>query len=314
MGGTVEHLPNLNGYNARGVKWQKFTTKLNIIRKFMNDGQRPKSLPSISQGQQGFSQSRSTILRRKERDLSEQEVVLRKKESQKKIKSAEKSRQRQYKLKQKAASKIQKAWKNYKMRQVGILKVAKQSIRTMRLRAGAEEFEKSIAALTIQLAWRKYYRRKLLRQLHPNKRQLHMWDPEVIAMKQRALVKSVYGEKVNAPFWHPQQRKHTRPYWAKWIPSPAALSYNFAVDNYHPLASKKGFLPTPFLDETGHPRDFDWKPIEDEDLEKNLRDVRITDNPSRKSSRYSYNFTPSRGGDVTDMSGLKKKLQQIEDE
>lgn len=62
MGGTVEHLPNLNGY-ARGVKWQKFTTKLNIIRKFMNDGQRPKSLPSISQGQQGFSQSRSTTLR-----------------------------------------------------------------------------------------------------------------------------------------------------------------------------------------------------------------------------------------------------------
>lgn len=47
---------------------------------------------------------------------------------------------------------------SYKMRQVGILKVAKQSIRTMRLRAGAEEFEKSIAALTIQLAWRKYYR------------------------------------------------------------------------------------------------------------------------------------------------------------
>lgn len=62
MGGTVEHLPNLNGY-ARGVKWQKFTKKLNMIRKFMNDGQRPKSLPPISQGQQGFSQSRSTILR-----------------------------------------------------------------------------------------------------------------------------------------------------------------------------------------------------------------------------------------------------------
>lgn len=53
----------------------------------------------------------SKFYRRKERDLSEQEVVLRKKESQKKIKSAEKSRQRQYKLKQKAASKIQKAWK-----------------------------------------------------------------------------------------------------------------------------------------------------------------------------------------------------------
>uniref|UniRef100_K1PRS0 Inversin n=1 Tax=Magallana gigas TaxID=29159 RepID=K1PRS0_MAGGI len=269
-------------HKKKGVKWQKFTTKLNIIRKFMNDGQRPKSLPSISQGQQGFSQSRSTILRRKERDLSEQEVVLRKKESQKKIKSAEKSRQRQYKLKQKAASKIQKAWKNYKMRQVGILKVAKQSIRTMRLRAGAEEFEKSIAALTIQLAWRKYYRvgsGKLSNMIYFG---MKLQYPR--PMEQSMGMQSNHGEKVNAPFWHPQQRKHTRPYWAKWIPSPAALSYNFAVDNYHPLASKKGFLPTPFLDETGHPRDFDWKPIEDEDLEKNLRDVRITDNPSRKSS------------------------------
>ena len=43
-----------------------------------------------------------------------------------------------------------------------------------------------------------FSRRKLLRQLHPNKRQLHMWDPEVIAMKQRALVKSVYGEFIYA--------------------------------------------------------------------------------------------------------------------
>ena len=34
---------------------------------------------------------------------------------------------------------------------------------------------------------------------------------------------SISGEKVNAPFWHPQQRKHTRPYWAKWIPSPAGM-------------------------------------------------------------------------------------------
>jgi hypothetical protein len=43
------------------------------------------------------------------------------------------------------------------------------------------------------------------------------------------------------------------------------------VDNYHPLASKKGFLPTPFLDDTGHPRDFDWKPIEDEELESKYK-------------------------------------------
>ena len=40
------------------------------------------------------------------------------------------------------------------------------------------------------------------------------------------------------------------------------------------------------------------------------RDFRISEPPSRKSNRYSYHF--SRG--VTDMSSLKKKLKQIEDE
>ncbi|KAK3083082.1 hypothetical protein FSP39_013452 [Pinctada imbricata] len=251
--------------------------------------------------------------RRRERELTEQEVALRNREENLQITSAERHRQKQYKNKQKAASQIQRAWKNYKMRQVGILKVAKQSIRTMRLRAGAEEFQRAIAALTIQLAWRKYYRRKLLRQLHPNKRQLRLWDPEVIAMKQRALVKAVYGEQVAAPFWHPTLQKKSRPYWAKWIPSAAALSYNFAVDNYHPLSSKKGGLPTPFLDDHAQPQDFDWRPIEDEDFERTLtsyRDFRISEPPSRKSNRYSYHF--SRG--VTDMTGLKKKLKQIEDE
>jgi len=38
------------------------------------------------------------------------------------------------------------------------------------------------------------FRRKLLHSLSPNKRQLRMWDPELIAMKQRALVSQVYGK------------------------------------------------------------------------------------------------------------------------
>lgn len=59
MGGTVEQLPNLTG-NAKSVKWQKFTTKLNIIRKFVSDGQRPKSLPPINQGHQGIAWRRSS--------------------------------------------------------------------------------------------------------------------------------------------------------------------------------------------------------------------------------------------------------------
>jgi hypothetical protein len=50
----------------------------------------------------------------------------------------------------------------------------------------------------------------------------------------------------------------------------AALSYNFAVDRYHPLVSKKGFLPSPFIDNQGYPRNFDWNPLEDEDLASKL--------------------------------------------
>lgn len=46
----------------------------------------------------------------------------------------------------------------------------------------------------------------------------------------------------------------------------SALSYNFAVDRYHPLVSKKGFLPSPFIDPQGYPKNFDWNPLEDEDL------------------------------------------------
>lgn len=43
-------------------------------------------------------------------------------------------------------------------RKRGLYKKAKDAIREKRLQAGEEEWTKQIAALTIQLAWRKYYR------------------------------------------------------------------------------------------------------------------------------------------------------------
>lgn len=232
--------------------------------------------------------------RKREKEISEKEKLLRGHEDVKVAKTMEKQRQKNFRLKQKAAFKIQKAWKKYKMRQFGILTVAKQSIHQLQTQAGAEEFQKQIAALTIQLAWRKYYRRKLLRSLTPNRRQLHLWDPEVIAMKQKALVKQIYGELPPVPCWHPTPKKPARPYWSKWVPSAAALSYNFAVDRYHPLVSKKGFLPSPFIDNQGYPRNFDWNPLEDEDLANNLRSVRVPNTTMSKSRQYSYNI--SRGG------------------
>ncbi|KAL4217520.1 hypothetical protein ACF0H5_023969 [Mactra antiquata] len=151
----------------------------------------------------------------------EEEIVLQKQKQAKNVKKAETSRLHDFRRKQYAAMRIQKAWRNHKMRSFAILLTAKQAVHKMRLRQGAEEFHKQIAALTIQLAWRKYIRKKLLQSLHPNKRQLRMWDPELIALKQRALVSQIYGEHIEAPFWHPNMLRPQRPYWARLAPSSA---------------------------------------------------------------------------------------------
>ncbi|GFO32396.1 inversin-like [Plakobranchus ocellatus] len=119
----------------------------------------------------------------------------------------------------------------------------KVSVHKKRLRATQEEWEKQIAALTIQLAWRKFFRRKLLRALHPNRRQLLMWDPEIVALKQQALVHYIYNEHIEAPFWHPTLRPAIRPLWTRFIPSAAAVSYNFAVDQYYPWVARAGAIP-----------------------------------------------------------------------
>ncbi|XP_052812830.1 inversin-like isoform X2 [Mya arenaria] len=197
----------------------------------------------------------------------EEEHVLRKRKQTQVVKQTENTRLHDFRRKQYAAMRIQKAWRNHKMRSFAILLTAKQAVKKMRLKQGAEEFHKQIAAVTIQLAWRKYIRRKLLQSLSPNKRQLRMWDPELVAMKQRALVSQIYGEQIDAPFWHPNMYRPQRPYWTKLAPSSAALSYNFAIDQYHPLVAKKGCLPSPFLDERGHPKEFLWQMIDEDELQ-----------------------------------------------
>lgn len=219
----------------------------------------------------------------------EEEHALQKQKVAKNVKKTETNRLHDFRRKQYAAQRIQKAWRNHKMRSFAILLTAKQAVHKMRLRQGAEEFHKQIAALTIQLAWRKYIRRKLLQSLHPNKRQLRMWDPELIAMKQRALVSQIYGEHIEAPFWHPNMLRPQRPYWAKLAPSSAALSYNFAIDQYHPLVAKKGCMPSPFLDDKGHPKEFIWQMIDEDELQGQLSLIKLQESQSQ-SRNYSYNM------------------------
>ncbi|XP_052235059.1 inversin-like isoform X4 [Dreissena polymorpha] len=232
---------------------------------------------------------RESVRKTKKEAKEEGENVLRRKQQTQVIKHSENTRLHDFRRKQYAAMRIQKAWRNHKMRSFAILLTAKQAVHKMRMRQGADEFHKQIAALTIQLAWRKYIRRKLLQSLAPNKRQLRMWDPELIAMKQRALVSQIYGEQIAAPFWHPNMLRPQRPYWTKLAPSSAALSYNFAIDQYHPLVAKKGSMPSPFLDEKGYPKEFIWQMIDEEELQGQLSLIKLQDSQAT-SRNYSYNM------------------------
>ena len=74
------------------------------------------------------------------------------------------------------------------------MKNARDAIKLKRLDAGEMEWKKQIAACTIQLAWRKYYRRKLLSSLsNTNNHVMHMWDSEMLAARQRTLVEQIYS-------------------------------------------------------------------------------------------------------------------------
>lgn len=64
-----------------------------------------------------------------------------------------------------------------------------------RLDAGELEWKKQIAACTIQLAWRKFYRKKLLSNLNDtNNTVMHMWDADMLASRQRTLVEQIYSK------------------------------------------------------------------------------------------------------------------------
>ncbi|KAF6018661.1 INVS [Bugula neritina] len=59
-----------------------------------------------------------------------------------------------------------------------------------------------------------------------------MWDAEMLAMKQKYNLHRIYGEQLYAPHWHPSSSSIERPEWLSSHPSPAALSFNFAINQY----------------------------------------------------------------------------------
>ena len=85
---------------------------------------------------------------------------------------------------------------SFKFKTKGLLKNARDAVRRKRLDAGELEWKQQIAACTIQLAWRKYARRRLLEKLQKNgSLAIHMWDPEMLALRQRRMLELIYGER-----------------------------------------------------------------------------------------------------------------------
>ncbi|XP_064646687.1 inversin-like [Lineus longissimus] len=257
---------------------------------------RVETVSMTGSGTTGSGMVRSSRKKRN-KELTEEEKILIKRQEKKEIVDAERMRQAEFRRKWKAAVVIQRCWRYYLYFKKGLMKKAADNIRTKRLAAGEEEWYRQIAALTIQLAWRKYYRRKLMRSLTPRSRHImHMWDPEVIATKQRAMLRDIYCEELQVPVWHPKLHPPVRPSWFKYIPSPAALSFNFAVDQYHPLVARRGSSRLTYMnDNSTRVRPFSmkresegWCHVTDE-ASKELHGVKLSDKADR-SKTWSYNM------------------------
>lgn len=110
-----------------------------------------------------------------------------------------------------------------------------------------EELNKEVAALTIQLAWRKYYRLEFEKISAGTKQQKSKKPPFLssASCKQKKNGIHIYGRPLrkvpsmngfnsrNAFKRKPGSTKHDST-------SPAAMSYNMAMDLYHPLGSRQG--------------------------------------------------------------------------
>ncbi|XP_033107869.1 inversin-like isoform X2 [Anneissia japonica] len=191
-----------------------------------------------------------------------------------------------------AAKSIQRAWRRHiHNNKVSVVHVAKTENRR-RLGHGEDAWERQVAACTIQLAWRRYFRKKLLKELGGQRRMMHTWDPEVLAVRQTIALQKIYTQPMDAYEWNPGPRKKpVRPNYMKYIPSPAALSFNFAVDQYQPV-SRRGSpytsLTLPNLRRSSHAI---FEDLDDFIYDADMQSVHLSDDGRGSiASHYSYNL------------------------
>ncbi|KAI6655703.1 Inversin 1 [Oopsacas minuta] len=93
--------------------------------------------------------------------------------------------------------------------------------------------KREMAALTIQLAWRQFLRKKLLNIQIIKRKKLFQWSPGCLAIRQRLLIEQLYSQQFHPFYYTPSSiSRADRPSFIKYIPSPAALSFNFAINQY----------------------------------------------------------------------------------
>ncbi|XP_030847433.1 inversin-like isoform X1 [Strongylocentrotus purpuratus] len=168
-------------------------------------------------------------------EAGDEEGQLRILNERRKVVSKERLRLADMRRKNRAATVIQNKWRNYRQCNTKMMHTVHAVQLRRLLRKDEDVWERQIAACTIQLAWRRFYRRKLLKALGGNKALVHTYDPEIMALRQQLTLQKVYGSTTEAKEWFPGplERKN-RPDYMKYIPSPAAMSYNFAVEQYMP--------------------------------------------------------------------------------
>ncbi len=77
---------------------------------------------------------------------------------------------------------------------LGLSEVTTILVHCVLLQQGGLAWRRELAALIIQLGWRKYLRRRLLRRSVGRQKILNDWTPSVMAARQKVLVQKVYGK------------------------------------------------------------------------------------------------------------------------
>ena len=133
-----------------------------------------------------------------------------------------------------AALVLQLYWRRYlRNKHLGNIYIFEESTKKRKKVFEFMHYRKELAALTIQLAWRQFLRRKLLLSKTNKRKKLYQWSPNCLAIRQRLLIEQLYSQHFQPFLYTPALNSHIyRPSFLKFVPSPAALSFNFAVNQY----------------------------------------------------------------------------------